>query len=102
MLRKTPFEIRNIDLNETVGEVIGFTKALAEGRGIALTYVPAMTELRINGDGIQLQQVVLNLLINAMDAISEVGKREIDVTTGRSGASRGNQGERQRPRNCGR
>ena len=86
VLRKTPFEIRNIDLNETVGEVIGFTRALAERRGIALTYGPAATELRINGDGVQLQQVVLNLLINAVDAISEVGKREIDVTTGRSGA----------------
>ena len=86
VLRKTPSEIRNIDLNETVGEVIGFTRALAERRGIALTYAPAATELRIDGDGVQLQQVVLNLLINAVDAISEVGKREIDVTTGRSGA----------------
>ena len=86
VLRKTPLEIRNIDLNQTVGEVIGFTEALAERRGIALAYVAAATELRVDGDGVQLQQVVLHLLINAVDAISEVGKREIDVTTGRSGA----------------
>jgi signal transduction histidine kinase len=85
-LKKTPFEVRDIELNETVGEVIGFTRALAEGRGVALTYVPAVTELRIKGDGIQLQQVVLNLLINAMDAISDARRRQVEVTTVRSGA----------------
>ena len=85
MLKKTPFEVRDIDLNETVGEVIGFIRAIAVGRGIALTYVPGATELPIKGDGIQLQQVMLNLVINAMDATSEVGKREVAVTTRRSG-----------------
>ncbi len=86
VLKKTPFEVRDIDLNETVREAIGFMRALAAGRAIALMYAPAATELQIRGDGVQLQQVVLNLIINAMDAISEVGKREIDVTTIRSGA----------------
>jgi len=86
VLKKTPFEVRDIDLNETVREAIGFMRALADGRAIALMYAPAATELQIRGDGVQLQQVVLNLIINAMDAISEVGKREIDVTTIRSGA----------------
>jgi signal transduction histidine kinase len=63
-------------------------RALADGRVIALMYAPAATELQIRGDVVQLQQVVLNLIINAMDAISgvQVGKREIDVTTIRSGA----------------
>jgi signal transduction histidine kinase len=86
VLKKTPFEVRDIDLNETVREAIGFMRALADRRAIALMYAPAATELQIRGDGVQLQQVVLNLIINAMDAISEVGKREIDVTTIRSGA----------------
>ena len=88
MLQKVPFEVRDIDLNETVREAIGFMRALADGRGIALMYAPAATELQIRGDVVQLQQVVLNLIINAMDAISgvQVGKREIGVTTIRSGA----------------
>jgi signal transduction histidine kinase len=38
MLKKTPLEVRNVDLNETVGEAIGFLTALADGRRIALTY----------------------------------------------------------------
>jgi signal transduction histidine kinase len=88
VLKKTPFEVRDIDLNETVREAIGFMRALADGRGIALMYAPAATELPIRGDVVQLQQVVLNLIMNAMDAISgvQVGKREIGVTTIRSGA----------------
>jgi signal transduction histidine kinase len=88
MLQKVPFEVRDIDLNETVREAIGFLRALADGRGIALMYAPAATELPIRGDVVQLQQVVLNLIMNAMDAISgvQVGKREIGVTTIRSGA----------------
>jgi len=88
MLQKVPFEVRDIDLNETVREAIGFMRALADGRAIALMYAPAATELQIRGDVVQLQQVVLNLIINAMDAISgvQVGKREIGVMTSRSGA----------------
>ena len=88
MLQKVPFEVRDIDLNETVREAIGFMRALADGRGIALMYAPAATELQIRGDVVQLQQVVLNLIMNAMDAISgvQVGKREIGVMTSRSGA----------------
>lgn len=88
VLKKTPFEMIEIDLNETVREVIGFVSSLAHGRDIQLSYAPTSVELRIKGDPVQLQQVILNLIINAMDAISEAGprKREISVTTNLSGA----------------
>jgi len=88
MLKRVPFEVRDTDLNDTVREVIGFLTALTDGNGIALKYTPAATELPIRGDVVQLQQVVLNLIMNAMDAISGVqaGKREIGVTIRRSGA----------------
>ena len=88
MLKKVPFEVRDTDLNDTVQEVIGFLMALADGSRIALKYTPAATELPIRVDVVQFQQVVLNLIVNAMDAISgaQVWKREIGVTTSRSGA----------------
>jgi signal transduction histidine kinase len=88
MLKRVPFEVRDTDLNDTVREVIGFLTTLTESRGIALKYTPAATELPIRGDVVQLQQVVLNLIMNAMDAISgtQAIKREIGVTTSRSGA----------------
>lgn len=87
VLKKTPFEIKNIELNDTVREAIGLVRAVAEGRRITLTYTPVLADLHVKGDPVQLQQVVLNLIINAMDAISDAdtGKREVSVWTVRDG-----------------
>ena len=89
VLKKTPFEMKHIDLNETVRQAIGFVAAVAHGRGIALKYGTTSADLNVKGDAVQLQQVVLNLMINAMDAISEAEakEREVSVTTSLSGAS---------------
>ena len=38
VLKKTPFEIRDIELNDTVREAIGLVAAVADGRRIALSY----------------------------------------------------------------
>ncbi len=91
VLKKTPFEIKHIELNDTVREAIDLVKALAEGRRITLSYLPALAGLHVKGDPVQLQQVILNLIINAMDAISDAdtGKREVSVST----LSTGNQAE---------
>jgi signal transduction histidine kinase len=87
MLKKAPFEVRDIDLNDTVREAVGFVTALSDGLRIALKYASTATELHVRGDPVQLQQVAINLIINAMDAISgaHVRKREISVATTRSG-----------------
>jgi signal transduction histidine kinase len=70
-----------------VWEAIGLAAAVANGRRIALSYVPAVTALPIKGDPVQVQQVILNLIINAMDAISDADmkKREVSVSTVRAG-----------------
>lgn len=87
VLKKTPFEVKNIELNDTVREAIDLVKALAQGRRITLSYLPVMAGLHVKGDPVQLQQVILNLIINAMDAISDAdtGKREVSVATLRAG-----------------
>jgi signal transduction histidine kinase len=71
-----------------VREVIGFVGAVARGRDIALKCATTSVELRVKGDAVQLQQVILNLIINAMDAISqtEAKQREVNVTTNLSAA----------------
>jgi signal transduction histidine kinase len=86
MLKKAPVEVVDTDLNDTVREAIGFLMPLTDRSRIALKYAPAPSKLPIKGDIVQLQQVVLNLIMNAMDALAaEVAKREITVTTRRSG-----------------
>lgn len=89
VLKRTPFEMRRIDLNETVRQVIGFVAAVAHKRDIALMCGTTPADLYVEGDAVQLQQVFLNLIINAMDAISEAEakERKISVTTSLSGAS---------------
>ncbi|MGT2502139.1 sensor histidine kinase [Bradyrhizobium guangxiense] len=72
----------------TVREVMGFVGDLAAWRNIELSfYAPTDADLHVKGDPIQLQQVVLNLILNALDAISEVqtGKREVSVIMARVG-----------------
>ncbi|MGY3605113.1 MULTISPECIES: sensor histidine kinase [unclassified Bradyrhizobium] len=84
MLKRAPIEVSEIDLNETVREAVGVVSASAEGRDVMLKYVPAAMTLRVKGDSIQLQQVVLNLIMNAIDVISESqsDKREVIVAMG--------------------
>jgi signal transduction histidine kinase len=86
MLKKTPFEIREIDLNETVREAIGFVAAVTDRRDVDLKFTAAPNELRVKGDVVQLQQVIVNVIINAMDAILEADPRvrEVNVSTARS------------------
>ena len=87
-LKKTPFELMEVDVNETVRDVIGFLGAVAHRRDIALKCATASADLRVKGDAVQLQQVIQNLVLNAMDAISETEakEREVSVSTGRSAA----------------
>lgn len=85
MLKKTPFETRDIDLNETIREAIGFIAAVADRRGVTLKFTPSPGVLRIKGDPVQMQQVILNVIINAMDAIcdADARTREVAISTAR-------------------
>jgi signal transduction histidine kinase len=73
-----------VDLNETILEVIALTRPEAERHAIALR-TRLMHDLPpVWGDHIQLQQVMLNLLTNAIDAMkgSDGGPRELLVGSG--------------------
>jgi signal transduction histidine kinase len=95
LLKKTPFERRDFkssldfrfvsDLNEIVRDTIELLSRLAISRETDLTSQAVSGELRIKCDRVQLQQVVINLIVNAMDAMSAVerAKRKIIVTTKR-------------------
>jgi signal transduction histidine kinase len=71
-LKQTPFETRDIDLNEVMGEVFKFLAVQASARNVALYLQTAPGALRIKGDPIQLQQVILNLVVNSMDAMAAI------------------------------
>ncbi|HZC96316.1 MAG TPA: ABC transporter substrate binding protein [Bradyrhizobium sp.] len=69
-LKRTPFEIRDVDLNQITREAFGFLAVQASTRNVALYLQPTSAELRVKGDPVQLQQVLLNLIVNSMEAMS--------------------------------
>ncbi len=64
LLGKSAIEAQDIDLNETVSEVFEFLSVQAEARDVMLKSRLAQGPLRVSGDRIQLQQVILNLVVN--------------------------------------
>jgi signal transduction histidine kinase len=84
LLKKTPFELKTVDLNEIVRETTEFLAGLADARDVELKTATSGTALLIEGDHIQLQQVILNLVVNAMDAMTHLAEpqRIIRITTG--------------------
>ena len=85
LLKKAPFELKNLDLNEVVRETIRFLSALAVGRKFELVSVITPDALPILGDRIQLQQVILNLVVNGIDAMKDTPteNRIISIRTSR-------------------
>jgi signal transduction histidine kinase len=85
LLKKAPFEVKNIDLNDLVRETVEFLSALAIARTVELVSVITPDALPILGDRIQLQQVILNLVVNGIDAMRDTPSenRIISIRTSR-------------------
>ncbi|MBR1120974.1 histidine kinase [Bradyrhizobium lablabi] len=88
-LKRTPFETRDIDLNEIMSEAFKFMSVQASARNVALYLQTAPNALRIRGDPIHLQQVILNLVVNSMDAVATMpyGRTVIGRTELNGGSS---------------
>ena len=85
ILKKAPFEQKQFDLNEVVRETIRFFSALAVGRKFQLVSAITPDALPVLGDRIQLQQVILNLVVNGIDAMKDTRdeNRIISIRTSR-------------------
>jgi signal transduction histidine kinase len=85
LLKKSSVEVRDIDLNEPVRDAIHFFSELAIARNANLISSFAPAPLPVKGNVVQLHQVVLNLIVNAVDAMSglPVDQRKLSIATGR-------------------
>jgi signal transduction histidine kinase len=87
LLKRTPFEAREIDLNQPVGETLDIVAGVAQAKGITVDATLSGDPLPVMGDRIQLQQVLLNLFMNAAEAMEHLDKsqRKIAVRTALDG-----------------
>ena len=83
LIKKAPPQKDSLDINDLILEIIGLTQGEA-----ARNRVQILTRLEdglppIEGDRVQLQQVTLNLIMNALEAIGDrdAGPREILIST---------------------
>jgi len=68
-LKRTPFESKDLDLNDIMREAFAFLAVQASDRNVALYYEASSKALPIRGDAVQLQQVILNIVVNSMEAM---------------------------------
>jgi signal transduction histidine kinase len=81
--RKEAVIERRLDVDLLVDEVVGLMRQDFVRRGIAVRRVTSPGLPRLTGDPIQIQQIFLNLLLNACEALEGVerGTREITIAT---------------------
>jgi PAS domain S-box-containing protein len=86
LVKKAPQQRVALDVNAVVLEVIALTRVEATKNGVMVRTHLADGLPLIHADRIQLQQVILNLIINAVEAMSGMGdgKRELTISTGRN------------------
>jgi signal transduction histidine kinase len=72
LLQKRDLEVQSVDLNEVAQETVSLVQSDARARQIQLDMQLADAVSPILGDRVQLQQVLLNLLMNAADAVVKV------------------------------
>jgi PAS domain S-box-containing protein len=83
VIGKAPPRTSRFDLNEAISDVIALTRSEAMKHGVSVHTRFATDLPLVEGDRVQLQQVVLNLVMNALESMSaaDEGPRELELST---------------------
>ena len=84
LAKKAPPQKDWVNINETILEVIALARSEVQGNRVSLQTQLSDDVPLIVGDRIQLQQVILNLITNAIEAMSGVDERPRVVQVGSS------------------
>ena len=85
LIKKAPPALESLDINEVLDEIILLTRVEAVKNRVSVRKQFAEDLPRVQGARVQLQQVILNLMVNAIEAMSEDndGVRDLQIGTGR-------------------
>ncbi|MGB8039462.1 MAG: MASE1 domain-containing protein [Pseudolabrys sp.] len=83
LLKKGEVKYEAVDMNELITSTLRLLHSELIDRRISVDSEPAGDLVRVRGDPVQLQQILLNLFMNAMDAMDGVApaRRTISVQT---------------------
>jgi C4-dicarboxylate-specific signal transduction histidine kinase len=84
LIKKVPPRRELLDINQAIREVIGLTQTETQRNGVRLQSRFADGLPLVSADRVQLQQVMINLIINAIEAMAGAndGPRELTVVSG--------------------
>ena len=82
LIKKEPLRKDDVEINEAILEVIALTHGEAVKHGVSVQTQLAGGLPLIRGDRVQLQQVILNLILNAVQAMSGVTERTRELLIG--------------------
>jgi signal transduction histidine kinase len=82
-IKKAPPRKTHFDLNHAIDEVIVLARSAISRNGVSVQTLLSEGLAPVQGDRVQLQQVVLNLILNAVEAMgsAEAGPRELLIST---------------------
>jgi len=85
-IKKAPLRKDCFDLNDAIKEVIGLARTAIIKNGVTVHTRLMERPLTVEGDRVQVQQVALNLILNATEAMSsvEAGSRDLMISTEQS------------------
>jgi signal transduction histidine kinase len=83
LIKKAPARKDAVAIDDAILEVIALTRAEAANNSVSVRTQFAEGLPRVQGDRVQLQQVMLNLIVNAIQSMSSVedGNRELHIST---------------------
>jgi PAS domain S-box-containing protein len=79
LIKKVPARKDDVAINDAILEVIALTRTEAANNSVSVRTQLAEGLPRVQGDRVQLQQVLLNLIINAIEAMRDVGEEEREL-----------------------
>jgi signal transduction histidine kinase len=83
LLHNEQVEMRALNINDAIESIVRLTRGLAMRNGISVHTALAVSLPAIKGDYVQIQQVLLNLIMNALEAVrgAPSERRRIVITT---------------------
>ena len=79
LIRKAPPRKDMVAINDAIMEVVALTRAEATNNGVSVRTLLADDLPLVQGDRVQIQQVILNLVLNAIEAIRDVSEAEREL-----------------------